>query len=1166
MRFMAGLIRCRAKIGVATLIFLTPGSSFADKTGSAGFQLSEIPVGYNLQSYDDCGVPDRQPHVPSKACHTFADYYFPDRAVDVSEKAKSNTYGTPNFDMVFEDMCADVSYVLAVTYASEKSNRRVQSLVAGSTELHGPHLLPDGASERLFFRVPTEAIVDGRLALHFIRNEGPNATASVIELWTTLPSPKAFYLELAPSLAGKLFGCTLDLAYDGIAGARVTARDAASGDVLGEVLSRTNGSFSIDLSGHVKPGSTGSIDVVARTKYQEAKGTVDMSDLSFVPPRFRPIADVVAGIKSPTILLDGVWRINPSPQGSFQTDPTTGPGWSNFTVPGQWLQQGLDIPRDQPAAVASDFQIPKSWAGKRIILRFDAIHGGTDYWLNGKHLGYSENLFTPVEFDVTDAARAGGTNHLAMAIKVQTASETASISSDYAHHNLGGIDRSVRLFALPSVHLSSLHHETLLDSAYRDAVLVINAKVTNSTASPASDMTMRVSLYGPDGKRIPLREDVFDLGDVKAGEAQVSKRIPVANPLKWSSEKPHLYRLTVELVKSGLVMEELNRQVGFRKVEIHGTELWVNGKPVKLAGMCRHEIDPLTGRAGTAKHAEADAQFFKYANINFIRTSHYPPTREFLEACDKIGLYVECEAPFCWTRNGRGEDDHTVTRHFLEPTAAMIDYCRDHPSVIIWSLANESGSRPDGENRLPLNFAETLKLCRETDPSRLVIFNNEWSKDGGACDLACVHYPAFPVEQHPNIKEDTRPILADEYFPVDTFKSADELRLNPGLDIVYWPAGQNSPNSYWSQIYASSRVIGGSIWAGIDEEFYFSDGSTMGDGPWGFIDVWRRPKSVLWDAKLIHSPIWIPVRQIDYAPGQKVVRVPVENRYSFTDLGEIGATWELGSLKGRCKVALPPGQKGEIDVLIPTGTPSGSLLILRFTDSKGKLVTAHGVRLGARKAVELPKPNAGCPDWQDDGKSITVRGNGFSFVIDRTSGKIVSGDSGRVPLLEFPRIHCARKQSKHPWNPSGLTYAEYPDASSRKIESVKVENRGEALAVSFHDTYTDFKGSVEMLLDKSGVASVSFDYVYSGEAFDACETGLRFLCDKRCQEISWKRETQWHVYPEDHIGRPEGHASAVASEAQGKGIFPPYKSNPTWPWQLDATVSVPGTSAFRNTT
>jgi len=969
-------------------------------------------------------------------------------------------------------------------------------------------------------------------------------------------------IALAPSLSsGLLRGWVSDLAGDAIADAHVVASDSSSSKVLGETTSREDGAFSLDVSKHVGPGSTGSIEVVARARDLEAKGFLNKSDFHFAQPRFRPIADRVAGLRSAAFLLDGVWRINPSPQGGFQTEPTKGPGWHDFTVPGQWLQQGFDIPRNQPAAVATDFRVPKSWAGKRIILRFEAVHGGTDYWLNGEHLGYSENLFTPVEFDVTDAVRVGAKNHLVLAIKVDTPSETASFSCDYAFHNLGGIDRSIRLFALPRVHLAQAHHETMLDGDFRDAELSLSMVVANTTNSAVSKMTLRVSLRGPDGRPVTLQASRFDLGSLAPGETTVSRRFRIADPPKWSAEKPRLHRLTIQLMESGSVVEELVRHVGFRSVQARGSALWVNGKPVKLAGMCRHEIDPLSGRAATAKHAEDDARLFKEANLNFIRTSHYPPTREFLDACDRIGLYVEVEAPFCWTRGGRGEDDPSLTRQFLTPTAAMVDYHRDHPSVIMWSLANESGTGPDGENRLRPNFEETLKLCRKLDPWRPMIFNNEWCKDGRACDLACLHYPPFPPEEYQFVKDDPRPLFIDEYTLPQSFIFAQELDINPGLDVLLYGAGQNGPNSLWNQLYSSARVIGGSLWAGIDEEFYFTNGAVKGYGLWGIIDVWRRNKSCWWETKLIHSPVWIPVRRLDYRPGQTNLTVPIENRYSFTNLSELTGSWEVGPHKGQCSIALPPGQSGEISLAIPSDTPAGSLLVLRFADSKGMLVTAHGVMLGDREACELPKPEAGCPGWQDDGRIIRVLGNAFAFAVDRTNGLVSSLDGRAVALSAFPVIHCARRESRNPFNPGGLPYAEYPDASGRRIESVSIEKRGEALALTLHDAYAGFEGLVEMVLDTDGTAIISFDYAYSGDAFDLAEAGVRILLDDKCQEISWDRETEWDIYPEDHIGRPKGHAYAMAPEGQGRGVRPPYTSRPTWPWHLDANEY--GTRDFR---
>jgi beta-galactosidase len=1001
------------------------------------------------------------------------------------------------------------------------------------------------------FRIDTGALPDQRLKLRHLVLRGP------IEA-----DAKQLLLSCYPSAVTRtLTGTVSDLASIPVANAEVVARDAVTGSTLTNVRTNPDGSFAMDLASRLEAGSTGTIEVVAKRNDIEAKNSVAVSDLLFAPPRFTPIAERIA-LGSPAILLDGNWRINLAAKDGFQSETTNEASWSNFTVPGQWLEQGFKVPADKHVAVAKDFDLPDSWSGQRIHLRFDAIHAGTRYWLNGKYLGYSENLFTPVEFDITDVTKAGASNHIALDMVVQTPSEKASTSSEYAYFNyfgvnhLGGIDRSVHVFALPPVHIASLHQETVLDDEYRDADLVLNLTAVNTTSAPVANVVFRVAIESPEGERIALPNAEINLGNLPPGETNISKHFVVERPLKWSSEKPHLYKLSVELSKADSVVERLVRNVGFRKIEVRGSELWVNGKAVKFAGACRHEMDPQSGRAATARHAVTDVQLLKDMNVNYVRTSHYPPPREFLDACDRIGLYVECEAPFCWTRN-RGEDDSKLTKAFLTPTAAMIDECRDHASIIIWSLANESGSR--GENKLSRNFGETLKLVRKLDSSRPTIFNSEWNKDGVECDLASVHYPSVPVEQCPFVKDDRRPILLDEYFPPQTFTLADELALNPGLDIVGWSRGQNSADSYWSQIDRSDRVIGGALWAGIDEEFYSEDGVTKGFGPWGFIDVWRRPKSLWWDAKCIYSPVWIPVRKVSHEPGQQSVRIPIENRYSFTDLSEITAEWELGGHKGKLALSIPPRTKSEIDVPISVDMKAGELLVLRFSNSEGKLITAHGVHVGDPPAAIVPARRSGCPEWHQDDQSITVRGFGFDFAIDRKSGKVTSDRGGQTTLQALPVLHCGRRETKSPFVPKGVRYAEYPDASSRVIESLTAEQREDGLAISVRDHYADFKGQVDLLIDRSGTASVAFDYEYSGKEFNRGELGLRFSCDKNCQEISWKRDAEWDVCPDDHIGRPDGTAMAMVDGEHRQ--FPTYRSAPSWPWQLDENEF--GTRDFR---
>ena len=172
--------------------------------------------------------------------------------------------------------------------------------------------------------------------------------------------------------------------------------------------------------------SEGRVTLIAQHNGQQRCHSLSTTNLFFEPVHYRPLPAKTAGLATNCLLLDGAWAINPAPTNDVRARPLNSPGWAPFKVPGQWLQQGFDVPQDKPVAVAREFVIPKAWAGNRIILRFDAVHAGTRYWLNGRELGYSENLFTPVEWDITDAAHPGQTNRLDLEMKVATVSEALS--------------------------------------------------------------------------------------------------------------------------------------------------------------------------------------------------------------------------------------------------------------------------------------------------------------------------------------------------------------------------------------------------------------------------------------------------------------------------------------------------------------------------------------------------------------------------------------------------------------------------------------------------------------------------------------------------------------------------------------------------------------------
>ena len=1134
----------------AILLILTMRTPlFAD---GGPLMLDSIPEGYYLHSFDDCGIAGRQPHVLMDDTYMWT---FNTSDTDADLKQRSAVFSYKQISARYDDLDPKLDYILAMTYASDHVYNRIQSLEADGVELHGPLPLPKAKAIRVIVRVPRSVTEDGRMSLAIKIHGEVNATVSIIELWANAPAPAKTRLGPVWGSDSCLIGQVFDLAYEGLPGIEIGLRGPGSDDILARTKSDPDGGFAFDRK-LIESLHADELNVtVAGDKDMSA--IVKTKGLFFDPVRYRPMPVKIGGLRVCEKSLDGVWHIGPSPGDQPWSESLTAEGWGSFRVPGQWLQQGYDVPQDKPVAVATEFTVPKEWADERVFLRFDAVHAGTTYHVNGRELGYSENLFTPVEWEITDFVRPGA-NRLDMSMLVATKSEAMSYSSGYAFHNLGGIDRSVRIYALPRTHVRDLRVVADLDKDYRDGELRVN-----------------LSLDGPRADDLSLQMTVLDAHGGEVGQIRQIGRIGligltarVSNPLKWTAETPDLYRLVIELKDGQQTIERVERDIGFRKIEIIGKQLFVNGKRVKLAGACHHEVDPLTGRADTMHHAEEDVRLIKAANLNYIRTSHYPPTRELLDACDRVGMYVEVEAPFCWVGP---TDDMSAVKEVLTPTSAMVDYCHAHPSVIVWSIANESHYNEF--------FEISDAMIRKLDPTRPTTFNNPDPKQ--VSSIVNLHYPPMPFDEL--MKDDPRPLFLGEYFFPVCHEQTD-VSMNPGLREL-WGAGHANPDSDYAKVCAadlvkaplkpglkpggwtymcrSQQVIGGAMFASHDDAFYFSGGKHAGyawhHGFWGLIDVWRRPKPEWWLSKLIFSPVWFPVRRVDFAPGQAAIRVPVENRYSFTDLKELRFAWEIGKKKGSIKVSLPPASTGEIEIPIPSGTQVGEKVILRVTDADGDLVNTLAIHLGDEKRSPLPTPSAGSPRWTDDGKRIVVRGEGFSFVLDRSTGDLDSkSPDHECAVLSFPSPHVTRYDFGDLNGPNSPPYAVFPDPKTRVVEDISVADRPGAVEIVVRDRFEGFTGTTKWLLDSKGMGRVECDYVYSGERMDTREQGMRMLVSAQCDEVRWRRWSEWDIYPDDFIGRTEGVAKAHRDPKLGEARW---DRKPAWPWSLDETEL--GTADFR---
>jgi hypothetical protein len=896
--------------------------------------------------------------------------------------------------------------------------------------------------------------------------------------------------------------------------------------------------------------------------------SVSNQSVVFNPVHYRPLPAQTLNLATNCLLLNGSnWVINPDPGADILSVPLTDLSWSPFQVPGQWMQQGLDVSESQPVAVATSFGIPESWSGQHIILRFDAIHAGTTYWLNGQELGYSENLFTPVEWDITAFAVPGQTNRLDLNMLVDTVSEGLSDSCGYAFHNLGGIDRSVRVFALPPTYIQQMQLIAGLDTNYQNGTLMLNL-LLNSGQALATNLSLVITLKDPFSQPVQPSVSQQAFSSFTSTNAVVFNS-QVAAPLQWNAEKPNLYQLTIELCQGTNTLESIVRNIGFRTVEVRGRLLYVNGQCVKLRGVSHHETDPLTGRADTMVHAQTDVQLLKEANVNHIRTSHYPPTSELLDAADQLGMYVEVEAPFCWV--GTLPYISTYMDAVLTPTSAMVDYDHAHPCVIFWSMANESTFNEQ--------FLASTEMVKQLDPTRPTTFNN--SDDGHATDIANLHYPSYPYDD--GFAGDSRPVYLGEYF-FELCHSQTDVAIDPGLRET-WGFGQAEPTSAfalalvpgfneppyallpglqpggWSFIYHSDHEIGASMWASLDDTFYFSAteyaGYSFVQGYWGLLDSWRRPKPEWWFYRHIFSPVWLETRHPAFTAGQTNLQVPAENRYAFTDFSELSFYWAINGQHGQIYPSLAPGETNELVIPIPLGSQEGDTVSLQITNAAGVEVDEATIWLGSQTSATLPQPS-GVPTWSDNGVKIFIQGAGFGLVFNRAIGDFDPTDPHHLSsVLSFPSVHLTQYDFGD-LDPSAPPYAVFPDPTTRQFGNIQVQQLPSGLQLTVNDSYQYFTGSTTWLIDQQGRGVVSCDYTYTGVAMYTREAGIRFALNPACQTVQWRRWSEWGIFPDESISRTVGTANAQRDPALGAAVW---NIPPPWPWSLDQTGQ--GTADFR---
>lgn len=762
------------------------------------------------------------------------------------------------------------------------------------------------------------------------------------------------------------------------------------------------------------------------------------------------------------ISLNGNWRFHLAPRPGDAPPGFTAPDfddgdWRALPVPSNWTMHGYDrphytnvqmpfdtappnVPDENPTGLyRTTFAVPADWSGRRIVLQIGGAESVLYVWVDGRPVGMGKDSRLPQGFDITAFIAPGVTATLCCAVVKWS---DASFIEDQDQWWMGGIHRDVVVYSTAKTWIEDVFAQASLSENFTEGRLRVTAKLGFADA-PEDGWQIAVQLHGAAGADVldpPLR------GAVKASTTrhnpyrgplgEISFDAAVTGPAPWSSEAPNLYTLTVTLFDpAGTVVEATACRVGFRNIALGDRALLINGKPVMIKGMNRHEHHPVRGKAITREDMIADIVLMKRFNVNAVRCSHYPNAEAWYDLCDEYGLYVIDEANIeAHAFMHQMCRDPTYAAQFLDRGIRMVERDKNHPCVIAWSLGNESGYGP--------NHDAMAGWIRRRDPSRVLHYEGAiwgWDKsvktgfgegpgvtDGGrgASDLICPMYPSI----------DSLVAWAQDDDPADR---------RPMILCEYSHAMGNSNGSlsdYFDAFERHASLQGGFVWEWSDHGIYRTDaagrrfvayGGDFGDDPNdlnfccdGIVGAGRDPHPALWEFKTLAQPV--AVSWDDEAAG----RIAIRNKRDFATLADLHATWILevdGERVAGGDLSVPPVAPGSGEsVSLPVARPilavgQEAYVTIRFAlaDATAWAPAGHEVAWGQIRERGLPavaptgqsgpEARAPLPALRIDSDEAGMRIVGEDFQIVFSPSGLEGFERRGVPiLLSGPRLQVWR--------------------------------------------------------------------------------------------------------------------------------------------------------------
>ena len=669
------------------------------------------------------------------------------------------------------------------------------------------------------------------------------------------------------------------------------------------------------------------------------------------------------------LVLDGDWRFQLL--GQADAEPTS--DWRQIAVPGCWTMQDTadrphytnvvmpfvgrppQVPRANPTGIYErDFDAPPELAGRRCVLHVGAAESVLGVQLNGQDVGVSKDSHLAAEFDITPHVRVGAANTLRLRVIKWSDASYVEDQDQWWH---GGITRSVFVYATPRVHIADVHAAAALVEDFATGRLDLRVEVAFDGVEPEAGWSVRadfaeqmrslaVPVHDPRERHAPPME-----GRV------IFPSLRLARVDAWTSEQPRLYPLRVALVSpSGEAVETFDFEIGFRTVAVEGLKLLINGQPVLVRGVNRHDFNQHTGRAVTRESIRQDLIAMKQCGFNAVRTSHYPNDPALVELCDELGMYVIAEANIeSHAFMSSVCDDPRYLSAWVDRVSRLARRDKNHASIIAWSLGNESG--------YGVNHDAAAGWLRRYDPTRPLHYEGairwDWSSDQTVGDITCPMYPPISaIVDHARSGHQRHPLIMCEY--------SHAMGNSNGCLAEYWDAIESTPGlqggfiwEWWDHGLVQVLPDGRTRWAyGGDFGDAPNDGNFCTDGL-----VWpdRTPKPALMEHRYLASP----VRATADASMLRAGRIELRNRQCFRDASWLVARYTVADdgltiLEGELTLpTMGPGQN--IVCTIPgwwqlPRASSERLLTLRYCTAEPQTWCDAGFEVGWDQFSITPVP------------------------------------------------------------------------------------------------------------------------------------------------------------------------------------------------------------------